>query len=925
MKNFFTRHRHPLTTLVSLIIFATASATYGPGERCRGAPGYPAVPWHSPPCAGGAACDVPDPEYGFRCPETYHSSASCYKTGERAQGAPGKPAVEWRPCCDQKDEQLEKDEPGAWGKFCLPSDGCTDNDAEALDPEQSDEEEEIGDVEDILAPGVEPFLVGEQGNVSVVACSETAVLLTSSIVIGRLLINLDGVANGTGSADDCALDGCGFLYRFAVSQEPTNILEGVSCPDGAQCFLVQTNRASLSDMFGPEVLINAKTGQVGTDVLLEEIIGCDSEFGDTLSVRQGIQTSARQLPIVELAVTGVTVQTFFDQCADLGERMWRKNSLVGCPFSDECDDNPEKTCYHCTQEPGSSCNNGCGSADGITLTSIPGVFDFANSCCGHDFCYDSQAFSRSTCDRAMHISTVRSCFEGPVVTRMACLNWAGLYRGLLWLAGGSAFNDARLLQEAHLESCKESPSPSPEPTSVPDEDMVVAGMFTDPHLRTFDQLAFDCQASGEFILARSASDDFMLQGRFSGQNSDGSVLTGIALQDGNSPRLEVSVVGNFSSDTSRDCLLQLVVDGALETFESASLGVDGSSSIDVRSSGATITTARGVTIAFSRRLSSTFGCYLESFSVSIPVSEAPKISGLLGTPNRDQSDDWQRQDGTVVPLPENRRDRLFQAAYTYCTTNWCIRDAESSLFSYFGGQSHADFDFCDRSYAEPDLSSASNELLVLCGGNMECLIDGVVGDVDDASAGRDALVELETRLNFTSDPVDTPMVNVNFSSLDGDILLPSANFTFLGEAFGVPVVACSESAVLLTRSIPIGNILFNIDGISNSTTSSGCFLNNGCGPLFRIAVSQRSADLLGSVSCPEGSECFLVQTDSASFGDIYTPEFLASSGVSGDMTIDDLRCDSEEIDDAASVRQSVETESDKAQIWATLRYTLRYV
>lgn len=95
-------------------------ATYGPGERCKGAPGYPAVSWQDPPCQGGASCNVPDPEYGFRCPAASGTSSidgDCYGAGERGQGAEGHLNVPFKPCCDGS-EQVPKD--NDWGLFCPP-------------------------------------------------------------------------------------------------------------------------------------------------------------------------------------------------------------------------------------------------------------------------------------------------------------------------------------------------------------------------------------------------------------------------------------------------------------------------------------------------------------------------------------------------------------------------------------------------------------------------------------------------------------------------------------------------------------------------------------------------------------------------------------------------------------------------------------
>lgn len=39
-------------------------------------------------------------------------------------------------------------------------------------------------------------------------------------------------------------------------------------------------------------------------------------------------------------------------------------------------------------------------------------------------------------------------------------------------------------------------------------------MFGDPHISTFDDLRFDCQAEGEFVMVKSADLSFQVQERF---------------------------------------------------------------------------------------------------------------------------------------------------------------------------------------------------------------------------------------------------------------------------------------------------------------------------------------------------------------------------------------------------------------------------
>lgn len=106
------------------------------------------------------------------------------------------------------------------------------------------------------------------------------------------------------------------------------------------------------------------------------------------------------------------------------------------------------------------------------------------------------------------------------------------------------------------------------------------------------------------------------------------------------------------------------------------------------------------------------------------------IFGLLGSPNLDSSDDWMSRNGTPIPIPQDQSSRLYQSAYDYCTTTWCVRNATESLFTYNKDSSFSDF-ACDssRTYDPSTQNAVQNApqcLRDICGENQECLIDGIV-------------------------------------------------------------------------------------------------------------------------------------------------------------------------------------------------------
>lgn len=296
---------------------------------------------------------------------------------------------------------------------------------------------------------------------------------------------------------------------------------------------------------------------------------------------------------------------------------------------------------------------------------------------------------------------------------------------------------------------RESPAPA-RPTVAPDSIPFV--IFTDPHIRTFDGLYYDCQASGEFTLVRAAGIGLNIQARFGGQSTRGTVTKAIVAQQLNSSTVQVSIPSASTSSSTEiaSCPVALFVNGSASQFDAdtSSAGVaifreDASVTLDLLQS--------NVRIEFSIATSQTFGCYLESLTIYIPTSLArsTSITGLAGSPNNDFTDDWMSPTGNIISLPNDTNSRLFGDAYNYCTMNWCIRNTANSLFTYEDNESHSTFDKCSIPYgSEPDFNnSAPSNVRNLCGTNIQCLIDGTVGGITDAQRCLQAQAQAEEVTN----------------------------------------------------------------------------------------------------------------------------------------------------------------------------------
>lgn len=294
-----------------------------------------------------------------------------------------------------------------------------------------------------------------------------------------------------------------------------------------------------------------------------------------------------------------------------------------------------------------------------------------------------------------------------------------------------------------------SPQPSfqnsPRPT-LPDG--AKSGVFGDPHLSTFDRLRFDCQAAGEFITVMSLEDpSFMIQERFSAVSStfcsQASVSTGVAIQDTNLPRIQISTptlgtAAASSLNIVNSCPIDFYVNGVPSLLSS-----DVNSDIAV-----TQTSFRSIRIQYPStnvivdigiRPSASFGCTF-LVQVFIPFSFRPDetILGLLGTPNGNRGDDWRSRDGTVLTAPEVEDSTIFSQSYNYCVQNWCIRSSDESLFTYNigGGEAFGEFFACDEDYSAEIEQALQNPipegLEEICGDDVYCLVDGLCGNLQDA-------------------------------------------------------------------------------------------------------------------------------------------------------------------------------------------------
>jgi hypothetical protein len=298
--------------------------------------------------------------------------------------------------------------------------------------------------------------------------------------------------------------------------------------------------------------------------------------------------------------------------------------------------------------------------------------------------------------------------------------------------------------EQELDELKEAP-PLPPPEAYNENAGTVCtgptGRFSgDPHLITFDKVYYDCQGKGEFVVvdANGPHGSFKAQARYMyGAVTSVSVTKSVVFQFPNAPKIQIDVPEAIPSS---NCDYSYYIDDegkpnfkSLKNNDHITATFVGSDTI------AFDHPISGARVEISKKVSKNNGCVL-AFQMCIPEDTTSR--GLLGVPNDLPDDDWTKPDGTVVDIPESRRDLRFEPALTYCKS-WCI-DAPNtpnsvnmpSMFKYTNGKDHAYYSDCAAPFddgIEIMITNIPPEILEFCGEEDDgCIIDGIGGDKDDA-------------------------------------------------------------------------------------------------------------------------------------------------------------------------------------------------
>ncbi|XP_011314141.1 protein mesh [Fopius arisanus] len=267
----------------------------------------------------------------------------------------------------------------------------------------------------------------------------------------------------------------------------------------------------------------------------------------------------------------------------------------------------------------------------------------------------------------------------------------------------------------------------------------IAAVFGDPHIVTFDDVAYTFNGKGEFVLVRvnTEKDKLDVQGRFEqmGNNLYGEVrgtqLTSVAARGNNSATIEVRVRPPIAQWRYR---LDILADGRKIYFDRQSLKFQHFPGVVVYTP-TYILNQSEVIIMFDT------GAGVEvvenqgfmTARVYLPWTYMNKTRGLMGNWSNEKADDFTRPDGQVAPLSLDS----FEEIHKNFGMHWMLEDKEdkykgAALFTREFGRTasyYANVTFEPEWKRSPQdiLSSNQTEELKfaseLCGETYQCKYD----------------------------------------------------------------------------------------------------------------------------------------------------------------------------------------------------------
>jgi hypothetical protein len=293
----------------------------------------------------------------------------------------------------------------------------------------------------------------------------------------------------------------------------------------------------------------------------------------------------------------------------------------------------------------------------------------------------------------------------------------------------------------------------------------------DPHFFTFDNLRYDCQGHGEFVIAMSkGADPLAIHGRFVRVRSSPKptvtrslaikVLKEVPIYQVTVPEAKINgkCPFTFTMGENEAALPLLPTESVVGYFNRV---YNGTVNYYTNGKSAIFTYPETGTRVHVTAGGGGKRCVINTRLCLSPQNHggAANIVGLLGSPDGNKDNDWMAKNGTITPLPNicniakptnSEKKKCKRAAnvdgHEWCMDNWCIGHASNSLWN---STSHGMYNECYNRQPDSffeDIDNADTAIVEACEDTEDP--EGCVADTTTAVA------EGENMTQFVEDIVE---------------------------------------------------------------------------------------------------------------------------------------------------------------------------